>query len=525
MTVFVSWLLGIPALRSFPPDRTPMLPNASVGIVMASVALWLSRSEEASVRARRTMLVFAGIACMIGVVSLVERLSGFSTWFDRVFFLAELARYPYRPLGLMATNSTICLTLAGMALLLGGVEVRGKRRPSQVLAAVGLAIASLALVGHLYGARDLYAFDTAAEMALITALGFTALHLGILFSRTSSGPMAFVTGEDIGGILARRMLPASILVPLLFGFLWLRGRESLLFSRESGIAILTLFTIAFLMTLVLRSAVEIRSVDTERERLLVLEEQARAQAESAAEDADRARAHADEANRAKMQFLSMMSHELRTPLNAIDGYAQMLEMGIRGPLTPLQAQDIARIRRSERHLLAIVNDLLNFTRLEAGQVEWNLTQVPVAEVIAEAEPILQLEIEAKAIAYTNVGNCDLAVIADREKLRQILVNLLSNACKFSPEQGALAVECHAEGDRVRIVVRDSGRGIAPDRVDEIFEPFVQIDRHLMREARQGVGLGLAISRQLAAGMGGTLTVQSTVGEGSAFSVTLPRATR
>ncbi len=250
-----------------------------------------------------------------------------------------------------------------------------------------------------------------------------------------------------------------------------------------------------------------------RERALAGERQAR-------DDAERA-------NQAKAEFLAMMSHELRTPLNAIGGYAQLIELGIRGPTTPEQREDLGRIQTSQRHLLGLINGILNFARLEAGQVQFTPAVVPLAAEIETARTLVEPQLRAKAIASSwhacaTGDDAPVAVWADEEKLRQILLNLLSNAIKFTAPGGRVDVTCALDGERVRIDVRDTGRGIAPDHVARVFEPFVQVDRRLLHE-HDGVGLGLAISRDLARGMGGDLTVESTFGAGSTFTLTVPRA--
>ncbi|HET7229580.1 MAG TPA: ATP-binding protein [Longimicrobium sp.] len=239
---------------------------------------------------------------------------------------------------------------------------------------------------------------------------------------------------------------------------------------------------------------------------------------------------AEAANRAKSEFLAMMSHELRTPLNAIGGYAELMEMGIHGPVTPAQRHALDRIQRSQRHLLGLITGVLDYSRLEAGAVRYDLADVPVADAVAEAEALIAPQLRAKGLGYTWPGaRAGLAVRADREKLQQILLNLLSNAVKFTDARdgrpGRVDVSC-AIGDgpaagQVFIRVRDTGEGIAPEKLDRVFEPFVQVDQRLTR-ANQGVGLGLAISRDLARGMGGDLTVESTPGVGSTLTLTLPQ---
>jgi len=254
----------------------------------------------------------------------------------------------------------------------------------------------------------------------------------------------------------------------------------------------------------------------EVERLLAESERARAEAEAA-------RADAETANRAKGEFLAVMSHELRTPLNAIGGYAELLELGIRGPVTEAQRADLARIQLSQRHLLGLINQVLNYTRIETGTVRYDLDDVPVGEALAAAEALVVPQVRAHGLTCL-LGACDpaLRVRADREKLQQVLLNLLTNALKFTDAGGELRVDCTTAPGVVAISVGDTGVGIAADKLSTVFEPFVQVDQRLTRP-HEGVGLGLAISRDLARGMGGDLVAESTPGVGSTFILTLPAA--
>src|SRR5205085_9268202 len=236
-----------------------------------------------------------------------------------------------------------------------------------------------------------------------------------------------------------------------------------------------------------------------------------------------ARQQAEEANRAKADFLTMMSHELRTPLNAIGGYAQLMAMGVRGPLTEEQLLDLQRIDKSQRHLLSLINDILNFAKIEAGHVAFDIAPVSVMTLLREVEPLLRPQLSAKSIEYSDVGaSCDATVLADEEKARQILVNLLTNAIKFTPVRGRIDVSCAIAGEEVAITVRDSGIGIAKGKLQTIFEPFVQVARDYA-SPQEGTGLGLAISRDLARRMRGDLDVESELGYGAAFTLTLPLA--
>ena len=220
-----------------------------------------------------------------------------------------------------------------------------------------------------------------------------------------------------------------------------------------------------------------------------------------------------------------MSHELRTPLNAIGGYAELLAMGVRGPLNAEQAQDIARIRRSQQHLLTLINDVLNFAKVDAGQTEYRMTAVPVDEALRDTESMIAPQILAKGLHYSyKGGDKSASVLADPEKLQQIVLNLLSNAVKFTEPGGTITLSSEARGNCIEIRVADTGPGISPEKLDRIFDPFVQAERRLNQPV-QGVGLGLAISQDLAQAMDGKITVESVVGEGSTFTLSLPRAPR
>lgn len=239
-------------------------------------------------------------------------------------------------------------------------------------------------------------------------------------------------------------------------------------------------------------------------------------------EAELARREADEANRAKSDFLAAMSHELRTPLNAIVGYAQLMDVGVHGPVSDSQREDIKRIERSSQHLLGLITDILNFAKTEAGRVSYQIETVAMDAVLARVEEMVAPQAQAKQLRYSYTNECpDAFVRADPDKLLQIFVNLLSNAVRFTPDGGRIDVRCYATDEAVSAEVTDTGMGIPPDKLDAIFEPFVQVDLEYAGQ-RQGTGLGLAISRELARGMDGDLTVTSEPGEGSTFTIRLKR---
>ncbi len=237
-----------------------------------------------------------------------------------------------------------------------------------------------------------------------------------------------------------------------------------------------------------------------------------------------ARDDAERANRAKFEFLAMMSHELRTPLNAIGGYAQMLEMGVRGAVTEGQLLDLQRIQNNQRHLLGLINNILNFAKLDAGQVAFDMIEFDLGEALDELESLVLPQLSAKNLSFAvRRPPTKLAVRADPDKVRQILLNLLSNAIKFTDPNGAIVLSARRDAGNYMVDVTDTGRGIPADRLTAIFEPFVQVQREHSPRGNEGIGLGLAISRDLARKMGGELSAASRLGSGSTFTFRIPEA--
>jgi signal transduction histidine kinase len=235
-----------------------------------------------------------------------------------------------------------------------------------------------------------------------------------------------------------------------------------------------------------------------------------------------ARQRADDANRAKTDFLAVMSHELRTPLNAIAGYAELLEMGVHGPMPAEQVEVISRIQRSQRHLLRLINDVLNFAKIDAGHVELDIADFIVHDMLASIEALLSPQLAQRQLAYAySECSSSITAYADREKSQQIVLNLLSNAIKFTPAGGRISVSCEVTEETVEVRVSDTGCGIPADKLERIFEPFVQLEAGKTRK-HEGTGLGLAISRDLARSMDGEIEVESAEGVGSTFTLRLPR---
>jgi signal transduction histidine kinase len=237
------------------------------------------------------------------------------------------------------------------------------------------------------------------------------------------------------------------------------------------------------------------------------------------------RRSAEAANRAKTAFLGAMSHELRTPLNAIGGYIELLDMGLRGPVTENQHADYARVKANQQHLSLLITEILNFARVGSGGLAYSVSDFQACDVLKHAIALVEPLIGQRGLAFDGIlGDSTIVARADPDKVTQILVNLLSNAIKFTLPGGRISADCRVVGDTVTLHVIDTGIGIPANRHAAIFEPFVQLKEGLANRG-SGVGLGLAISRDLARAMKGDLTVESVEGKGSRFTLALPRGSQ
>lgn len=241
-------------------------------------------------------------------------------------------------------------------------------------------------------------------------------------------------------------------------------------------------------------------------------------------EADEARRAAQDANAAKGRYVNMISHELRTPLGAIGGYATLLEEGIQGPLSEGQREYIGRILHNQRHLLRLVDELLDLAKIESGQFPLRLAAVPVQRVLGSVQAMIEPQIQASGLKL-EARPCEesLFLHGDGERVEQIVLNLLSNAVKFTPRGGVVRITACAHDEVIELRVQDTGVGIPPDKLEAVFTPFFQIEQAGGR-SRSGTGLGLSISRELARAMSGDLQAESSPGEGSTFTLTLPRTT-
>ena len=520
LLVTASWALDFPPLLRLAPGGIAMVPLTAFCFLLASFSLALAERASRSDVTRWAQKLFALAIAAVAIIQFLEYAYGWDPGIDLLLFRDRVIAAPWRPAGRIAANSCAAFLLMALGLFNVSHDIKKRDWRSQMFVSAGLLVAIIALLGYVFGVRGLYALAPLSGMALITAITFLILGVGILFSHRERGFTALMVDHGAAGVMTRRLLPAAMVLPVVLGGLRVAGEQSGLYGSEFGVSLFSVASIVTFLGVVVWAARVLREMDADRSALILREQQTRAAAERARIEAETARTEAERANTIKTDFLAVMSHELRTPLTAIMGYEELLSDGLSGPITEMQKQQLGRINASAHHLLGLIDEILTFARVDIGREKVRLDKVSLNTAIAEAAALVEPMAAAKSLRFVVVHLMeDEVMFTDRTKLKQMLVNLLSNAIKFTDE-GEVRLTAAIRGEMVEMCVTDTGIGIDPTNIEPIFEPFWQVEQGATRKIG-GTGLGLSVTRKLARLLGGDVTVKTGVGKGSTFTLTLP----
>ncbi len=510
LIVILGWSLGLPELTRMIPGFAPAPLRAGATMVLCGVALWLVRDADAGTFRR---FLSASLAVPVAAVSLIaigEPITGSTI---------DWARLGSRVGGVPGLTETLPVNSAwGYLLTAVAVWTLCFRTLSRSRAPqwIGLAIfltGFFALVGRAFGVSAFYSPMPGLPMSLWTMVTLQLLGVGVVFARRWFGFSALLMDKGPGGKLARRLLPPAIAMPFVVGWTALIFERAGVYGTEVGSSFFAVTIVLAFTWMVMRAARAVQRADAERLAVLGREQHER-------EVAELALVTAEKASLAKSDFLAVMSHELRTPLTAIMGYEELLADGITGPINPQQAQQLSRIKASAQHLLGLIDEILTFSRIEAGRETIRLEIADVNRIIEDSANLVAPLADEKKLGFVvHLLDPPRFMRTDAVKVRQMIVNLLTNAVKFT-ETGTVSVRAATSGQNVEIAVHDTGIGIAEENLDKVFDPFWQVEQKATRRAG-GTGLGLTVTRRLARLLGGDVSVQSSMGEGTTFTITIP----
>jgi signal transduction histidine kinase len=508
--VLAGWILGIEDLKGLF-GRITMKANAAAGLLAAGVALVFVRtSHKGALTAGRCCAAFVGL---LGAATLSEHVAGWNLGIDELLFTEAPGALATASPGRMGVNASLCFVLSGIAL--AGLHRKTRRGVvvAQVLGAIVMTLALIPMTGYIYGATELYAIGRFTGIAFHTAVALLVLGLGLIAARPSAGPVAALLTEAPHGIMARRLLVVAVSVPLVLGYFRVLGERRGWYDVSLGASMFAVAMIVLLSLTIWRTAVALGRTGKDLERaeqarndLLMLERTARQKAE--------------QADRAKDEFIAALSHELRTPLNAILGWMYM----VRNEAVPDAAKGKAAeaVVRNAGLLARLIEDLLDTSRISTGRLELAIGPVDVREVVhAAIESVLPASQQRGVVVALDDGPTVPKVSGDSQRLQQVVWNLLSNAIKFSAPGETVNVGISAREGVVLVGVRDHGVGIDAAFLPQLFERFQQADSSTARESG-GLGLGLYIARHLTEMHGGSLQARSDGrGKGAEFTLSLP----
>jgi signal transduction histidine kinase/CheY-like chemotaxis protein len=500
ITTFIGWLLNVPSLISLGLPGPVLKTNTCLVLACVAIANFLLVSKSArpwTISAQ----VLAGLATVVGGLTLLQHLFGVDFGIDQLIAVEPAGAIATTSPNRMGPPASTASTLLGLTLLLRSTPSRRNRLASHALAFATCVIALLPLIGYAYGFTDLYLVARYTGIALVTAAALFLLGIAVQAGLPDAGLTALLCRRDEAGVFARRMLPAAVLLPFGIGWLIVRVFGAGTIDAPFAISLMSLALVILLATAIWRTG-----------SLLVHSLDARAATERALEESERTLRDSD---RQKTEFLATLSHELRNPLAPIRFAVELLN----GP--PATA-DRARqtIARQVRHLARLIDDLLDLTRITRNKLELQIRSCEIRQLVIDAVDGVRDEVAGARHDLTiDLPQQPVWVRVDPDRIVQLLVNLLTNACRYTDPGGRIHLKLSVEAADVAISVRDSGQGIEQDDLGRVFERFVQVGK----SRHGGLGIGLALVKALAELHGGQIEAFSAgSGQGAEFRLTLAR---
>ena len=503
--IIIEWTFGIKIVAHLSPTDSSMKVNTAVVFLLFGLSLLFNQSASDLARKSAKALAFGGL--IIAALTLSQYIFGINLGIDELLFRdnphADITSSPGRMSPLVALN----FLLTGASLLFWRYETKKNNRPSEYLGLAAIVIPFIVTLGYLFSATSLYSFTTVTGVALITAILFIILQIGILAVYNQQGLATILLSDTRGGVVLRFLLPSSLGGLILFDWLIWRASRAGFFSENLVVPLGTIISGTVIAILIWRSAKLLYYADIKEKQSF--------------EKLQTAYQAAEEANRSKDEFISIVSHELRTPLNAILGWMQIIKLD--------SSEENMRcalevVKRQSENQLRLVEDLLDTSRVISGKMRLELETLQIESIIAEAIDSIRPAADAKNIELILETKLELKnTRGDKARLLQVFWNLLSNSVKFTPNGGVVKIELRQEAAIIKINISDTGEGIEADLLPFVFDRFRQSENSNSRRTG-GLGLGLSLVKNIIELHGGSIKAQSDgIGKGATFTIYLPHS--
>jgi len=498
--VLIGWLFHVQVLKSAGPTLIAMNPLTAILFILSGAAL-IRAGENGRKQPDKVVLICAVVILLGGAMKVAECVFNFELNFDQLFFRKEVnSPGPFGP-NEIAMNTALSFICCGMALLLLDVQTRRDFRPAQVFIVIIGLIALLALIGYGYRVLPLYRFGSRLPMALNSAIGFELFAVAAMAVRPGRGLMMVITSDTTGGSMARRLLPAAILIPLILGALLFSSEKHGFFAMESGISIFAFSNIVFFTAVIWWNA-----------KLLYWAEQERLKA---MEKLKRTTLELERSNTELQQFAYVASHDLTEPLRMVVSYLELLTGRAREKLGDEEREFIGYAVDGARRMQTLIQDLLAYARVDTRGRP--LEPTDCERVLESVLSNLKVAIEE---SHTVIEHGRLPTVqGDTVQLTQVFQNLIGNAIKFhGKDPPRIQIGAKRENEEWVFHIKDNGIGIDPKNFSRIFVLFQRL--HTRREY-PGTGMGLAICKKIIERHGGRIWAASKLGEGTTFFFTIP----
>lgn len=490
----LGWQTGAYRLTDWFGLGISMKANPAVASIAAGLGVMMCVSSARVSRVRALVVRVLGVlVALIGGLTLLQHVTGLDFGIDELLFPEPPGARGTAAPGRMGPPASLSFVLIGSSLILATVGARA-RRTAVILAGVVAFIIGVALTGYLFGADNLYDLPRLTGISVQMATVLLALAIGVSAAVPEYGIVAALQRQDAGGLLARRLLLPVLLIPILFGWLENTGETLGLFDPPFGTAVFALLMVVTMAALVLTTAHRASQSDAELR----------------------------EADRRKDRFLATLAHELRNPLAPIRNSLEILRIAGSDPTR--RDMLVRTMDRQLRHIVRLVDDLLDVSRISRDKLELRVERVELTGVLLDAVDGCRPTIAAASQELSlTLPSERIYVDGDPVRLTQIFGNLLNNASKFTGAGGHIRLTAECQRSEIVVSVTDTGIGIPPEMLPKVFEMFTQAGQSIER-SKGGLGIGLTLARRLAAMHGGSLTASSEgEGKGSTFVVRLPLA--